>query len=134
MERASRLLGKLPFPSDSIQPEELVCAAWPAAVGKKIAAHTRASRMVRSSLVVEVEDAVWQRQLFTLGRHILARLNGCLGGPLVDEVQFRIVPPRREPQRARQISPRAAPDDEANDIADPGMRRIYRTERKKALA
>src|SRR5215471_2594813 len=68
MERASSLVRKLS--ASMITSEELALAAWPDAVGKRIAAHTRAAKLVRTRLVVEVEDAVWQRQLFSLSRQI----------------------------------------------------------------
>ena len=47
MEQASRLFGKMKFPGDSITSEELVCAAWAVAVGKRIARHARAERLKR---------------------------------------------------------------------------------------
>src|ERR1035441_11127715 len=40
MERASQLIRGLRLPA-VITPEQLCCAAWPEAVGKKIAGHTR---------------------------------------------------------------------------------------------
>src|ERR671937_868825 len=99
MERASRLIGKLKFPDDSVSSEELVCAAWSGTVGKRIARHARAERLVRTKLIVGVDDAVWQRQLFTMSRIILAMLAESLGHGVVDEVEFRIAPSRRGPQR-----------------------------------
>ena len=66
MERAGRLIGKLKLPKAVLDPESMARSAWPAAVGKRIAARTRAVKLVRHSLVVECEDAVWQRQLNTL--------------------------------------------------------------------
>ena len=74
MEPASKLIRGLRLPGDTISAEELVCAAWPQSVGKKVAAHSRAARMVRSRLVVEVEDRIWQRQLFSLTSQILRNL------------------------------------------------------------
>ncbi|HEY1185272.1 MAG TPA: DciA family protein, partial [Bryobacteraceae bacterium] len=59
------------LPGDMITESDLACAAWPQAVGKRIAAHTRAAKLVRRRLVVEVEDQIWQRQLFVLGYHIV---------------------------------------------------------------
>ena len=100
MERASRLLRSLPLPADSISAEELAARAWPLAVGRKVAAHTRPVRMVRTRLVVEVEDKIWQRQLFTLTKQILANLEKTLGRGLVEDIEFRVVPRKREPQRA----------------------------------
>ena len=133
MEPASKLIRGLRLPSDTISAEELACAAWPAAVGKKIAAHTRATRLVRNRLVVEVEDATWQRQLFGLSGFILRNLEKHVGGGLVGDLEFRVVPRRREPQRAVESLPGLFAD-EANGIEDPVLRSIYRAARKKAHA
>jgi hypothetical protein len=133
MERASKLIRGLRLSGDAISADELAIAAWPEAVGKKVAAHTRAARMVRSRLVVEVEDATWQRQLFALSRQILGKLEESLGHGLVEDVEFRVVPRRREPQRAQQAAPPLLADD-ADGIADPVMRGIYKASRKKAQA
>ena len=132
MERASKLIQGLKLPGDTFNPEELARAVWEPAVGKKIASHTRATRMVRSRLIVEVEDKVWQRQLFSLTPHILRNLEKSLGRGVVEDVEFRIVPRRRGPERAAQSVPAAA--DEAETITDPVLRGIYRASRKKALA
>jgi hypothetical protein len=89
--------------------------------------------MVRERLVVEVEDAVWQKQLFTLRSSILLALEKNLGRGVVQDVEFRIVPRRIEAQRATAAVP-AMPLDDAEDIADPVLRSIYRASRKRALA
>ena len=62
MERASKLIRGLRLSGEVITPEQLAFAAWPEAVGKKIASHTRAAKLVRNRLVVEVEDAIWQQE------------------------------------------------------------------------
>jgi hypothetical protein len=133
MERASKLIRGLRLPGDTISPEELACAAWAAAVGKKIASHTRATRLVRDRLVVEVEDKTWQRQLFTLTHFILRNLERHLGRGLVGDLEFRVVPRRREPQRAALAIPGLFAD-EACGIEDPVLRSIYRAARKRAQA
>ena len=133
MEPASKLIRSLRLPGEMLSAEELVCAAWPAAVGKKIASHTRAFKLVRTRLVVEVEDKVWQRQLFSLSRHIVGNLERALGAGLVDDVEFRVVPRRREPQRATAAAPGLFRDD-ADSINDRVMRGIYKASRSKALA
>ena len=133
MERASKLLTALRLPGDSIPAEQLACAAWPTAVGAKVAGHTRASRMVRNRLIVEVEDKTWQRQLFALTPHILNNLARHLGPGVVGDLEFRIVPRRRGPQRAEQ-SAATLPKDEAEAIADPVLRGIYKASRRKELA
>ena len=133
MERASRLMGKFTSGGGPIDADELARAAWPLAVGKKVAARTRASRMVRTRLIVEVEDLIWKKQLFTLSRQILANLEGRLGPGIVEDLEFRVIPPRREPQRAAAAQPSLTIDD-ADQIADPVLRGIYKSARKKALA
>ena len=89
--------------------------------------------MVRTKLIVGVDDAVWQRQLFSLSRMILSKLAENLGEGLVDDVEFRVSPQRRGPQRAERSSP-AAPQDEADEIEDPGLRRNYIASRKRETA
>jgi len=133
MERASKLIRGLGLSEDVVTAEDLACAAWPQAVGKRIAAHTRASRMVRTRLIVEVEDRIWQRQLFSLAPYILGNLGKNVGSGLVEDLEFRIVPRRREPQRAAEAVP-ALLADEADGIADPLLRGIYKASRKRAQA
>src|SRR6266852_4875517 len=118
MERASRLIGKLKFPGDSISSDELVCAAWSAVVGKRIARHARAERVVRTKLIVGVDDIIWRKQLFTMSRMILAKIAESVGEGLVDELEFRVAPQKRDPQRAERSSAAA---DEADGIEDPGL-------------
>src|SRR5258708_29439696 len=133
MERASRLMGQLNFLGRSVSGEQLVCAAWSAAVGARIARHARAERLVRTKLIVGVDDAVWQRQLFSMSRMILSKLADIVGAGLVDDVEFRVSPPRRGPQRAERSSPSTSLD-EADRIEDPGMRRLYITSPKRDTA
>ena len=131
MERASKVLGKLNLPAGTVTQEDLVCSAWAGAVGKKIAAHSRAAKLVRTHLVIEVEDAIWQRQLFALRGQIVRKIEESVGAGLVEDIEFRVAPRRLGPQRAQRSMPNA---DEANDIADPILRNIYRASRKRGLA
>jgi predicted nucleic acid-binding Zn ribbon protein len=134
MERASTLIGKMDFPGDSVSGEQLVCAAWSATVGARIAKHARAERLVRTKLIVGVDDSVWQRQLFGMSRMIPSKLAENLGeGLLVDQLEFRVAAPKRGPQRAEH-STTASPADEADGIEDADLRRLYITSRKKELA
>jgi hypothetical protein len=134
MERAGKALAKLKL-SDAISPDQLAFAAWPAAVGKRIAVHACPKALVRGSLVIEVEDAVWQKQLFHLRYEILAKLSEVLGSGIVTDVEFRIAPaaPRRPPQSAQSHSETVSPDD-ADCIEDPVMRILYKQARTRALS
>ena len=132
MERAGKSLAKLKLP-DAISQDDLARAAWPAAVGKRIAVHAAAKSLVRGSLIVEVEDGIWQKQLFYLRFQILAKLQEVLGAGVITDVEFRIATPRRLPQPALSLND-TKPLDEADGISDPGMRIVYKQARKKASA
>jgi len=136
MERAGRLIAKWKLRPNCVTPEQLARAAWPAAVGRRIALRTGRVLLVRSSLVVEVEDDTWRRQLFALRGQILRKLEEVLGPGIVSDVEFRLAFPRRQPQR-EQTPPGAAGApglDEADRIQDPVFRRLYRIARKRASA
>jgi hypothetical protein len=121
MERAGRLIGKLKLNIDD--PELRARAAWTVAAGKKIAEHTRAVRLVRGSLVVEVEDQIWQRQLHTLRGFLIRNLEKALGEALVTDIDFRPMPKRMQPQRAESAAGR--------EVEDPVLDMLYRQSRKK---
>jgi len=132
MERAGRLISKLKLPPGSVSLEDLACAGWPAAVGLRIAAHARAVSLAGNRLIVEVEDVVWQRQLFVLRKQILKRLEEVLGRSVVADVDFRMLPRRRQPQSAD--SPRPVKKDDADQIQDPVLRAIYKEKRGRRSA
>ena len=133
MERAGRLLGRLKIPKSAATPEELVRTAWPSAVGKVIAAHTAAVALVRDQLIVEVEDAIWQRQLNTLRFQIINRLQEIAGVGTVCDIAFRPMIPRIRPQRAEAAhSTFDLSADDADRIVDPVLRRVYKTSRRRA--
>jgi hypothetical protein len=137
MERAARLIKKNKFSREIFSDDDLARAIWPQAVGKAIAAHTCSLKLVRKTLVVEVEDAIWQRQLHMLSAQILHRLGKISGNTDVEQIEFRIATPRRQPQRAESPRTAAQPSepavcDEADAIQDPVLKRVYRLSRKKA--
>jgi len=127
MERAGRSLAKLKL-SGKISVDEIALAAWPAAVGERIASHARAVALVRGNLVVEVEDAIWKKQLFYLRSQIVRKVQELLGDTSVTEVEFRLATPRRPPQVAQALTSQ----DEADGIPDRALRIVYKQARKKA--
>jgi len=142
MERAGRLIAKWRHSGNCVTPEDLLRAAWPRAVGKHIAAHTACLKLVRTHLVVEVQDDIWQRQLFALRGQILKNLEKAVGEGIVNEVEFRMPKPGAIPrigpgreESLRQAPPRkSAASDEADRVDDPVLRHIYRAARKRASA
>ena len=133
MERAARLIAKLK--TTNLDPDDLARAAWPKAVGARLEKRTRPLQMVRTTLVIEVEDAVWQRQLNAIRAQILKNLGGLLGHGMITELEFRIGIPRRMPQREEMAAqPVVSSCDEADRIGDPVFRRLYRESRRAAGA
>jgi predicted nucleic acid-binding Zn ribbon protein len=128
MQRAGRLVGKMNLPSQLADAESRAKAAWPAAAGKKIARHAKATTLVRGTLVVEVGDAVWQKQLAALRYALLRNLNRELGEGVVNEIDFRPMPARRPPQAAASARPDAAHSNAPNagGIHDPVLALLYR--------
>jgi hypothetical protein len=141
MERASRLLGNLKLRAvekAGVRVYHPAPGAWKAAVGAKLARHAKPVWLENGKLVVEVEDAVWQAQLYSLHGQMLGRLEAVVGPGHIQTLEFRVVPPRRAPQRATSATPEFGlappPVDEADTIEDPILRRLYRAARRKATA
>jgi Dna[CI] antecedent, DciA len=137
MDQASRIIAQWSGVSDVISPERIACGAWKKAVGKRIAARTKALKLVRTTLVVEVEDEVWRRNLWSLRYQILRNLEKSVGPEIVAELELRVMPPRREPQRAVGAGAEdlvLRPIDDAEAIEDPGLRRIYKAARRRETA
>ena len=129
MERAGRLIPTMLLSPELADPETRLRAAWPIAAGKKIASHTRVGTLVRGTLIVEVEDHVWQRQLSALRHFLLRNLERELGEALAVEIDFRPMPRRREPQRALSARPAAHPGER---IGDPVLAMLYQRSKRAA--
>jgi len=139
MDQASRIIARCTGVSDVISPEGIACGAWKKAVGKQIASRTRALKLVRTTLVVEVEDEIWRKNLWGLRYQILRNLEKAIGPEIVTAVELRVMPPRFGPQREQRLPPgapidEAVPIDDAESIADAGLRRIYKAARRRETA
>ena len=137
MERAARLINKSKLSRSVLSDDDLARAVWPAAVGKTIASHTVRVKIVRTTLVVEMEDAMWQKQLYPLASQILHRLRTVTGSSDIQDIEFRAAVARRQPQRAESREGGAVQPvhtDEADHIQDPVLKRVYRMSRKRASA
>jgi hypothetical protein len=124
MKRAASLLGKVQMPAGSDSHEDRAKAAWRIAAGPKIEKHTIAASLVRGTLIIEVGDMTWQRQLFTLRHFLLRNLEQVLGEKVVTDLDFRPMPPRRQPVREEAARPK-------HGIADPVMSLLYQQSLKK---
>ena len=137
MESAARVMRSKKISRDLMSDDDAARAVWPAVVGKAIAAHTSRVKVVRTTLVVEVEDAIWQKQLRPLTPAILDRLRKLTGSDEIKDIEFRIAIPRRQPQRAgsrksSEAEPAISAEDDAERIQDPVLKKVYRVSRRKA--
>lgn len=130
MDRIGKLIARMRLP-DGPSLEDLARAAWPLAAGKIIARHTAVAGLEGGSLLVEVEDESWRRQLLPLASQILRNLTAIVGPQAITRIQFRLgCLPRLGPARAAANKPA----DEAEAIADPVLRQQYRRQRARSLA
>jgi len=125
MERAARLLTKLK--SKNLPLGQMVCAAWPEAVGKTVARNTRAVDLAGTRLIVEVESMLWQKNLHGMRHQILRNLRNFVDTAVTD-IEYRVAIPRRPPARTTERAESAVPQtlaDDAAGIADPLLRKLY---------
>ena len=132
MDQAGRIIAGMKGAAAIASPERIACGAWKRAVGKRLAGRTKPVKLVRDRLVVEVEDEIWRDSLWKLRYQILRYIEREIGPEIVSDLTFVVAPPRREPQRETAAMPALLQSqDEADAIADPGLRRVYRNSRRR---
>lgn len=132
MDQAGRIIAGMKGAAAIASPERIACGAWKRAVGKRLAGRTKPVKLVRDRLVVEVEDEIWRDSLWKLRYQILRNIEREIGPEIVSDLTFVVAPPRREPQRETAAMPALLQNqDEADAIADPGLRRVYRNSRRR---
>jgi hypothetical protein len=110
--------------------------AWTRAAGEGLRRHAIPFRLYRTTLVVSVADAIWQKQMQSMGAELVARINRLLGREVVEVIEFRIDPEAVERVRASS-QPRDRSQDEpsepipdelisaAGEIVDPDLRERF---------
>ena len=120
--------------SDPIADEDLLLSYWPSTVGPLIACRTRPLGVFGDKLFVEVTDLSWLSELRALRWRITRQLNEAVGRRVLSDVSFRLGRAHRKPpaRAARVSGSGAAGGDEADEIRDPNLRRIFRAHRREA--
>lgn len=120
--------------SDPIADEDLLLSYWPSTVGPMIACRTRPVGVFGEKLFVEVTDLSWLSELRALRWRIARQLNEAVGRRVLSDVSFRLGRAHRKPpaRAARVSGSEASGGDEADEIRDPNLRRIFRAHRKAA--
>lgn len=122
----SRCLEKLENTTQRLQ------RCWSSAVGEHIATHSRVLLIRGKTVVITVDDATWKKQLDSMRSMIRERLSEISGVGSFQQLEFKVSPARRLPPKA-QPGPLFT-QDEADRIADPTLRKIYKSSRRKVLA
>ncbi|MBI3665067.1 MAG: DUF721 domain-containing protein [Acidobacteria bacterium] len=111
--------------------EALLLSLWPVVVGSRVAARTRPIRLFGFTLIVETAAQDWRKQLAQMSGDIVTRLNAAAGKAVLKDLEFRVavkqapIPPRRA------ASASGHQQDEAEQIPDAHLRRLYRLSRKR---
>lgn len=114
---------------------EAAClGAWKHAVGVTLSIHAVPLQLKKATLIVAVEDGLWQKQLEHMRGQLLFRLNSVLGQELVKSLELRIDPKALAKARGPAEQPKKQQDDyqapmdllsAAAEIEDPGLRRAF---------
>ena len=84
-------------------PELAVRTAWARAAGEGLRRNTHPFCFEGKTLTVSVADALWQKQLQSMGAEVIFRMNKLLGSATVEEIVFRIAP--SDVSQAQSINP-----------------------------
>ena len=119
--------------------------AWTRAAGEGLRSNAVPFRLYRRTLIVSVADAIWQKQMQTMGAELLFRINRLLGRDLVDFIEFRIDPatidsarsmnfPTKESSRAEVPPIPAELVSAAGTIADTELRERFMRAAENCIA
>src|SRR5690349_15287964 len=72
--------------------EAAAVAAWKHAAGERLRDHAVATGLNGDTLIVEVPDAIWQKQLSLMKSQLIFRVNSTLGQPRVKHIELQINP------------------------------------------
>lgn len=112
---------------------QLVSSYWGVAVGSQIASRTKPVHILGKRLVVDVDGQEWRRELASMSRRIASAVNRAVGAALLEDVDFRIVPPHRQKIEKAQLATSQTTQTSSDAIEDPNLRHIYQMSKTKAL-
>ena len=72
--------------------EAAAVAAWKHAAGEGLRDHAVATGLNGDTLIVEVPDAIWQKQLSLMKSQLIFRVNSTLGQPRVKHIELQMNP------------------------------------------
>ena len=119
--------------------EQAVFAAWRVAAGPSLKNACRPVRLHRTNLTLAVIDETWKKQMGSMSRELIRRVNSILDQQLVTFLEFRVDPSQIPSSRRVSDDPfdgREAPADlqeAASHIKDEELRRLFLRVATKSL-
>jgi predicted nucleic acid-binding Zn ribbon protein len=110
--------------------EAAAVIAWKRVAGDGLAGHANPLNLRGGTLIVEVADDVWRRQLQRMSIELISRINKLLRREIVNEIQFRINPAigKRRPLSTKSRVGQSLPDNvssSAIEIEDAELRQRF---------
>jgi hypothetical protein len=94
--------------------------AWRRVAGEPLWQHAVPFRLFRTTLVISVSDAIWQKQMAPLSAQLLSRLNAMLGRGTITFIEFRIDPDtvKRERGELHPVGAKLGAEEILNSLPD----------------
>ncbi len=112
--------------------EQAVFAAWRVAAGPALSNTCRPVRLHRKNLTLAVIDETWKKQMGSMSRELIHRVNSILDQQVVTFLEFRVDASQILPARRASVDPfadvREAPADlqeAASGIKDENLRSLF---------
>ena len=67
---------------------ELLQKLWPALVGEQLASAVSVTGIRGATVILNVPDRIWRKQLYGMKRQLLERINEPWGNPRITEIAF----------------------------------------------
>lgn len=112
--------------------EQASFVAWRLSAGTQLTQTCRPFRLYRTTLVVAVTNETWKKQMESMSKTLLFKINQLLGQQVVTFIEFRLDPdhvaaglPRKEPRENHEAKPDADLEAAASRIKDAELRDLF---------
>ena len=92
--------------------EAAAIAAWKYATGESLRNHAVATKLQDKTLIIEVRDAIWQKQLWDMRGQLLFRVNSVLGSRVINNIELLVNPKAVIVEQSKKREPADVLDNE----------------------
>jgi len=110
--------------------EAAAIIAWKRIAGEGLARHAQPLRLHDATIIVEVADDVWKKQLQQMTAELISRMNKLLKREVVKAIDFRVNARALKtrtgvPRTNKVVAPPASVIASAAEIEDPDLRQLF---------